>query len=296
MGHPSDRAELAETTPPTLRQWLQQRPFALAMSSGFFSFYAHCGVLAALLQAGLRPHRVAGSSAGGLVAGLWAAGLDIDQLRQQLVRLRREDFWDPALGLGLLRGRRLRAHLQRILPVSHFSDCRVPLTVSVFDLARRQTSVVDDGLLVSALQATCALPLLFQPVRVQNRWCVDGGVADRPGLAGVAARSRVLHHHIVAQSPWRRRASAALCAPQRQGMLSLEIFGLQRVHPFALSTGLLAYLQAHRATVCALMQPIYTSNTVADLGPAGPADLNRQAPMHMLQASRAAGCAHSHRA
>jgi len=49
---------------PTLGDWLAERPFALAMSSGFFAFFAHTGMLAALLERGLVPRMVAGSSAG----------------------------------------------------------------------------------------------------------------------------------------------------------------------------------------------------------------------------------------
>ena len=69
------------TTPrATLREVLAEAPYGLALSSGFFGFFAHTGVLAALLDAGLVPARVSGSSAGALVGGLWAAGLEMVSL------------------------------------------------------------------------------------------------------------------------------------------------------------------------------------------------------------------------
>ena len=89
----------------TLGEWLARAPFGLAMSSGFFSFYAHTGMLSALVARGLRPTHVAGSSAGAMVAGAWAAGVEPDVLAQVLGDVRREDFWDPSLGPGLLAGR-----------------------------------------------------------------------------------------------------------------------------------------------------------------------------------------------
>ena len=55
--------------PKTLRTWLTEAPFTLGMSSGFFGFFAHAGVLAALEEQGLTPRAVAGSSAGALVTG-----------------------------------------------------------------------------------------------------------------------------------------------------------------------------------------------------------------------------------
>src|SRR4051812_26539017 len=90
---------------PTLREWLREAPFALGMSSGFFGFFAHAGVVSVLEDEGLSPVRSAGSSAGALVTGLWSAGVDAVRLRDELLALRREHFWDPAPGFGLLRGR-----------------------------------------------------------------------------------------------------------------------------------------------------------------------------------------------
>ena len=102
----------------TLRQWLAAEAFTLVMSSGFFSFFAHCGVLTALEEDGLPPARLAGSSAGALTAGLWAAGLAAGAVRDLYFSLCKKDFWDPAPGLGLLRGRRFRSLIRSASPVS----------------------------------------------------------------------------------------------------------------------------------------------------------------------------------
>src|SRR5262245_21144563 len=97
----------------TLREWLALGPYTLALSSGFFGFYAHTGFVAVLEREGLPPDRVTGSSAGALVAGLWAAGLDAPAIEAELRRLRRADFWDPRPGAGLLAGRLFRRKLER---------------------------------------------------------------------------------------------------------------------------------------------------------------------------------------
>src|SRR5687767_3005552 len=99
-----------------LHDWLAAEPFALAMSSGFFSFFAHTGMLSSLTRSGLAPTLVAGSSAGALVGGAWAAGLPADVLERRLVALRRDDFWDPAPGAGLLAGRKFDRLLRELLP------------------------------------------------------------------------------------------------------------------------------------------------------------------------------------
>lgn len=243
----------------TLAQWLAE-PFALTMSSGFFSFFAHTGVAAALEARGLAPTRVSGSSAGALVTGALAAGLPTAELEAKLATLRRADFWDPSPGAGLLRGRRFDRLLRELLPVHTFEGCRIPAAISVYDLRTRATHVVESGDLVDAIRASCAVPLLFHPVRAGGRARWDGGILDRPGLHGMPHGQRVLYHHIVSRSPWRRRGS--LRVPQRQGMVTLRLHGLPRSGPFALEAGRRALELARRATEHALDLPIGPGATI----------------------------------
>lgn len=210
-----------------LSDWLAERPFALAMSSGFFSFFAHTGVLGALTDRGHVPSSVSGSSAGALVGGAWAAGVSPDELAAQLVALRRDDFWDPAFGAGLLAGKRFDALLRTLLPVTSMRACRVPLQISVFAIARRATEVLHDADLVHAIRASCAVPGLFHPVRIGPRAYWDGGILDRPGLAGVSDGARVFYHHIAGQGP----------LPRRANMVTLVLDDLPRCGPFKLDAG-----------------------------------------------------------
>lgn len=239
----------------TLGDWLDAGPFGLVMSSGFFSFFAHTGVLQALHARGLAPAHVAGSSAGALVTGAWAAGLAPDELAAVLARLTRADFWDPRPGAGLLAGQKFDALLRGILPVTAFERCRVPVRVSVFDVLRRRTAVRQKGDLVAAIRASCAVPLMFQPVWIEGRPYLDGGILDRPGLAGVPA-GRVLFHHIVSRSPWRRAGAAALEPPRRAELVTLAIDELPRAGPFRLEAGQRALAAARAAAARALELPV----------------------------------------
>jgi NTE family protein len=236
----------------TLGDWLAEKPFALAMSSGFFSFFAHTGMLRALTSSRIAPRAVAGSSAGALVGGAYAAGLPPDALAERLERLRRAEFWDPAPGAGLLAGRAFDRILRDMLPVTAIRACRIPIKISVFDILRRATHVVDDGDLAHAIRASCAVPALFHPVRIAGRSYWDGGILDRPGLAGLAADDRVLFHHIASRSPWRR----TLGMPQRRGMVTLVIDDLPRSGPFKLDAGRRAMALSREAMKRALGAPI----------------------------------------
>jgi NTE family protein len=219
---------------PTLRQWLADGPFTLGLSSGFFGFFAHAGAVSALEEQGLRPARIVGSSAGALVGGLWGAGVPAARLREELLALRREHFWDPWPGIGLLRGRRFRARLEQLLPVRTFEECPTPVAVSAYDVLGFRTAVLRSGPLAPAIHASCAAPVLFQPVLIGARLYSDGGVLDRHGLAGLGGGERVLYHHLTSRSPWRRRDSPALRLPDRPELRAVALDGLPRLGPFRL--------------------------------------------------------------
>jgi len=234
---------------PTLREYLREAPFALTMSSGFFSFFAHTGFLTVLEDEGLVPSRTSGSSAGALVGAAWASGLDAPLLAGELERLQRQDFWDPGLGAGLLRGRLFRERLERLLPKRSFEACRIPAAVSIFEVRSRRTRVLSDGDVARAIHASCAVPFLFHPVMIDGRAYLDGGIRDRPGLDGMPhTERRVLFHHIEYGAPPGR--------PKRDGMVTLVLRGLPRSGPFRLEEGRRAYRVAKAATKRALDRPI----------------------------------------
>ncbi len=230
------------------------------MSSGFFSFFAHTGFLSVLEEEELLPTRLAGSSAGALVAGLFASGLSTRTLEEELLRLRRDDFWDVSLGPGLLRGERFQSRVAELLQNATFEACRIPVSVSVFHLRTRKTHVIDRGELAPALCASCAVPGLFHPIRVNGTRYWDGGVLDRPGLLGLkeheASGGRVLFHHIESRSPWRAKDSEAMTIPRRDNVVTLVLTDLPRSGPFSLDAGRAALRVAREKTRRALSAPI----------------------------------------
>jgi NTE family protein len=249
---------------PTLRAWLAERPFALTLSSGFFGFFAHAGLMTALEEAGAAPARLSGSSAGALVAGLWASGLSAARIADELLGLERAHFWDPAPGAGLLRGALFHTRLEALLVAKRFDACRAPLAVSVFDVLARATRVLETGELAPAIRASCTVPLLFQPVWIAGRPLLDGGIADRPGLAGMPGDERVLFHHLASRSPWRRAGAASIELPRRSGLVPLVLGELPRVGPFRLREGERAFDLALRRARAALDRPADERGVLVD--------------------------------
>lgn len=245
----------------TLRDWLRAKPFTLTMSSGFFSFFAHAGMFSILEKESLIPARITGSSAGGMVGTLWASGRDIRDLQVRLFALTKDDFWEPGLGMGLLRGDKTRALLADIAGVSTLEACRVPVALSVYHGFTRSTNVLTSGSLADAVYATCAVPLMFQPIRINGKLYWDGGIKDRPGLAGTEPNERIFYHHIESRSPWRRKDDPAMQIPLRDNLRTLVIKDLPRLGPNKLALGKVAFEQARAATEQALDET-FTNNVI----------------------------------
>lgn len=271
----------------SLADFLRSAPFELILSSGFFGFYAHAGVVAALEELGLMPAATGGSSAGGMIAGLWGAGLSAAQIREELFALNRADFWDPdpllglgyyarklggrggaalgesaaewpGTGVGLLRGdafdRLLRAALARV-GVRTFADCRIPVRLSVFDLESRRTQVLSAGELAPAIRASCSVPGMFQPTQIGAARYLDGGITDRPGIAAATPGARVLFHHLAPKSPWRRVVRSQNNPPAWPEMYLLYEPSLPQLSPFHLAGGPQAYRLAREMALRTLAQP-----------------------------------------
>lgn len=222
----------------SLRKWLDAGDFSLCLSPGFFGFYAHAGVVAALSEAGYKPRHYAGASSGALIAASIASGLPMSDLKATLFELRREQFWDPRFGLGLLKGQMFRTLLRRLLPIHHIEDCPTPLSISAYDPLKRRTVSFKEGPLAEIISASCAVPLMFHPVRISGRYYVDGGLQDPTGLVNVPPEERTLCHQL---GQLRFRV-------QRPQLHVLQINGLPQLSPFHLQDGPRAFGIAYQQT------------------------------------------------
>ncbi len=180
---------------PSLADVLAGQRTGLVLSAGFFGFYAHAGLLAALEDHGVRPAAVSGSSAGAMIAALHGAGVSANGMARILRGVRREAFWDPA-GVtdllrrrgdlpapGLLRGRKFRRLMASHLPVQRFESCRVPVYMEATNLTRGSLDLLDRGELAPAVVASSAYPGLFQPVKLGGCHYWDGGMVNKIPVA-----------------------------------------------------------------------------------------------------------------
>jgi len=153
----------------------------LALGSGIARGWAHIGVLRGLLDAGIVPDIVCGTSIGALVGGVYLGG-HMDTLEDwalSLSRLSIARYLDVQFGGGgLIAGRRLTALLRNNLGDISIEGLPRPYVCVATELSTGHEVWLQTGHLVDAIRASYALPGVFSPVSVDGRWLVDGALVN----------------------------------------------------------------------------------------------------------------------
>jgi len=152
----------------------------LALGSGAARGWAHVGVVRGLLAQGIVPEVVVGSSSGALVGAMYAAGrLDVFETWGRALDWRQVfGYFDLTFRGGLIKARRLLDELAENLPVQDIEALPRPFACVATDLASGREVWLRSGPLLEAIRASFAVPGLIAPVRIGNRWLIDGGVAN----------------------------------------------------------------------------------------------------------------------
>ncbi|WP_066338863.1 patatin-like phospholipase family protein [Azohydromonas lata] len=151
----------------------------LALGGGAARGFAHIGVIQVLEEAGIKPSLVVGTSAGSLVAALYASGLNGKQLGDLAVAMDESAITDWAYpGRGLLRGEALARYVRDHTGAKAIEQMKLPLGIVATDLDSGAPILFQRGDTATAVRASSAVPAVFQPVRIGNREYVDGGLVS----------------------------------------------------------------------------------------------------------------------
>jgi NTE family protein len=151
----------------------------LALGGGAAKGFAHVGVIAVLEEAGLRPDYVVGTSAGSLVAALYASGKSSAELQKTAMSMEEAAITDwmlPLVGRGVFRGDALGRFVNESVGGRLIEDMRIPLGVVATDLGSGQAVLFQRGDTGTAVRASSAVPAVFVPVKINGRDYVDGGL------------------------------------------------------------------------------------------------------------------------
>jgi len=276
------------TYPPTIPLHVRPPRLALVLGGGGVRSAAAMGVADVLARAGLRPDLVVGCSSGAIFGATTALGLSpemslrltIDLWCQELSERRRWIGYLQLIAPRLARfdqGFSLRSNeliverLQRAFGHLNIEDLRTPLRIAATDAATGKTVTLSRGSLALAIQASTAVPFVFQAVKFEGHYLMDGVVSDPLPLSAAADAQVIVTLGFRSPMPRRvnrasrlvERASTALmnnlydarleaARARGQKLIELELdlpqrFGLR--DPAALPT---AYLSGGRATLAAL--------------------------------------------
>ena len=163
---------------------MQSLKSGLALGGGGARGLAHIGVLKVLLQAGIHPYCITGTSMGGIIAAAYALGHPIIEIETQALKLSKPRQLIRLLDIspdrrGLLEGNRVRSYIRNWLGEEHtFENLMIPLALNATDLLSAQEITLREGPLLPAVLATCTVPGLFAPYELGPYRLVDGGVLN----------------------------------------------------------------------------------------------------------------------
>lgn len=151
----------------------------VALSGGTAKVIAHLGVLKALQDSGLRPHRLAGTSGGALIAVLYASGRPLPEL----IEIARTVNWRRLARihlpkLGLLSSESLETFVRDTLGDLNFEELEIPTEVVTTNLLTGEKTVFSSGPIAPVVRASCSIPQIFAPVEIDGGLYTDGGVIE----------------------------------------------------------------------------------------------------------------------
>lgn len=150
----------------------------IAFGGGGARGFSHIGVLQAFESFGVRPTVISGVSAGAIAVAMYGAGLTPYEMRECFIEAGKlSNFTEWALPRkGFLKMDKFGSLLEKWLPVSRLEDFKVPSVICATDIDHGKSVGWSKGDVVPRVLASCSIPVVFQPVRINGVNYVDGGV------------------------------------------------------------------------------------------------------------------------
>ena len=151
----------------------------LALGGGAARGFAHIGVIEVLEENGIHPDLVAGTSAGSLVAALYASGKTGAEMAALALTMDEGAITDWSFPLrGLIRGEALARYVREQTGSRTIEQMRLPLGIVATELDNGRPILFRRGDTGTAVRASSAVPAVFEPVRIKGHEYVDGGLVS----------------------------------------------------------------------------------------------------------------------
>lgn len=158
----------------------REHKIGIALSGGGAKGIAHIGVIRALLENGIEPTIVSGTSAGSIIGSLYAAGVSTDNMEKLIADSSIMKIFRVVgiPGSGLVKLDYLKERLAAFIPEDSFESLNYPLFVCATNLNQGKAVYFSTGTIFDKVVASCSVPWLFKPIEIDGQMYVDGGITN----------------------------------------------------------------------------------------------------------------------
>lgn len=155
-----------------------EKSVGLVLGGGGARGFFHVGVIKAIQELGIKIDRVSGTSIGAIVGAMFATNpqIDLENIASEL------DYFKiiKAMAFGTDNGntRGVESILKIYIPVNDFSELKIPFSFNATDINQKEEVIFNHGQLFPGLLATIAVPGVFPPVMIDDKYLMDGGVIN----------------------------------------------------------------------------------------------------------------------
>ncbi|MCA9961863.1 MAG: patatin-like phospholipase family protein [Anaerolineales bacterium] len=193
----------------------------LALGGGVVRGFAHVGVLSVLDEAGIPIDYIAGASVGAIIGAAYATGMKLPHIAQMAEGLQWLRLAKPVLSRdGLVSFAKLEAWLAQTFGHLHFEDLTHPFVIVATDLETAEPVVLDSGPLAPAIRASCSVPGVVTPLRLNGRLLCDGGISNN---LPVAPLRQLGADYVIGVDIFQHAAQWPYLGPLGRGLAAIEI-------------------------------------------------------------------------
>ncbi len=152
----------------------------LALGSGGAKGLSHIGVIKFLEKNNIKIDYIAGSSIGALIGGVYAVTKNIDEIEAEVLNNNWKKIFhllDPIFKGGLIGGKRVEKFIEKYTKQKKFNETIIKLKIIATNFDNGEPVIIDKGDVATAIRASISFPLLFKPMKINNKTLADGGLS-----------------------------------------------------------------------------------------------------------------------
>ncbi|MCG8310145.1 MAG: patatin-like phospholipase family protein [Cytophagales bacterium] len=155
------------------------KKLGIALSGGGSRGIVHLGILKALDEAGIKIHRVTGTSAGAIAGLFYCSGYTPESIMEIVRETRLIKYVRPAMSKsGLLKLETIIQVFKKYIKHDSFEALQIPLIVAATNVKKGVSVFFHEGPLIRPVLASCAVPVVFDPIELNGDSYIDGGILN----------------------------------------------------------------------------------------------------------------------